>query len=287
MYVVFTQHHGLIPISESLLLLLRFGKYIEMKFNATKTSSSLGATLACASIETYLLEKVRLVHQSPGERNYHIFYELFSLKYDYDECNFFDSEEEVAEVLDRFGLSQYEMEDFALINASGTYDRRDNVRDSSTFSDLCSAMSVMGFEKKEQMDVFAVTSAFLHLSNVTFDKIGEVECTLEQSHHLDYVVDLLGITKEGLNNALCYYEITVKGETHRKTLSVDQAGKGVEALIKATYGTMFGYLCGRINASISGDGSSAVGLRAKRGDSSGEASIGILVSWLVSKFTWV
>ena len=60
----------------------RFGKYIEMKF-VSKTDKGMdvgsgesipGATLHGASIETYLLEKVRLVHQSPGERNYHIFY---------------------------------------------------------------------------------------------------------------------------------------------------------------------------------------------------------------------
>ena len=35
-------------------------------------------SLLGATIDTYLLEKVRLVSVNPGERNYHIFYELLS-----------------------------------------------------------------------------------------------------------------------------------------------------------------------------------------------------------------
>ena len=268
----------------------RFGKYIEMKFRASGIDgaepSSLGATLIGAGIETYLLEKVRLVHQSPGERNYHIFYELFTLKYDdYDEEDFLgtviEQSDEIVdkenlsreELVHKFGLGHCDMDDFALINSSGTYDRRDGVSDSSTFADLCRAMSVMGFQKEEQLDVFGVTCALLHASNIAFEKIGEVECTLEDSSHLDYVLDLLGITKEGLNHALCYHEIVVRGETHKKVLSVEQASKGVEALIKATYGTMFIYLVRRINASVSGGSNASA--KGKRGSSS-EASIGIL-----------
>eukprot|EP00956_Cyclotella_meneghiniana_P030879 scaffold79230_cov50-Cyclotella_meneghiniana.AAC.1 len=277
----------------------RFGKYIEMKFTARKGVSSLkndnsllGATLIGASIETYLLERVRLVHQSPGERNYHIFYELFSLKHDnYNDEEFVGtvieqsaegSEDKSSitsdELVTKYGLEQYDMEDFNIINSSGTYDRRDGVSDSSTFADLCRAMSVMGFKREEQIDVLGVTSALLHASNVTFNKIGEVECNLDESSHLEYVVDLLGITKEGLNHALCYHEIVVRGESHKKVLSMEQAGKGVEALIKATYGTMFSYLVQRINASVSGSegGGSIGGRKIKQGGLSPEASIGIL-----------
>ena len=46
----------------------RFGKFIELRFNHK-------GTLVGASIETYLLEKVRLISQAEGERNYHAFYE--------------------------------------------------------------------------------------------------------------------------------------------------------------------------------------------------------------------
>jgi myosin heavy subunit len=47
----------------------RFGKYLELCFG-------LGGGLEGARIQTYLLEKSRLIHQTIGERNFHVFYML-------------------------------------------------------------------------------------------------------------------------------------------------------------------------------------------------------------------
>ena len=47
----------------------RFGKLIEIYFDR-------GHHICGALIQTYLLEKSRVVHQLPGERNYHIFYQV-------------------------------------------------------------------------------------------------------------------------------------------------------------------------------------------------------------------
>jgi len=93
----------------------RFGKFIELTFHNS-------GILCGASIETYLLEKVRLVHQMPGERNYHIFYELLVGLED--------------DQLDKYYLTDKTPEDFRLTNSSGTYDRRDGVDDYDTFTDL-------------------------------------------------------------------------------------------------------------------------------------------------------
>eukprot|EP00984_Skeletonema_dohrnii_P007410 scaffold2690_cov132-Skeletonema_dohrnii-CCMP3373.AAC.1 len=114
----------------------RFGKYIEMKFSSPSSNQQIekviGATLVGASIETYLLEKVRLKYNNE----------------DHDQEN----EEEL---LERFGLDNYDMEDFSLINTSDTYDRRDGVSDADTFRDMKRAMTVMGIPTIEQHSVFA------------------------------------------------------------------------------------------------------------------------------------
>jgi myosin-5 len=51
----------------------RFGKLLKLYFDP-----SSGYSLVSAAIETYLLEKSRVVSIADGERNYHIFYQLIA-----------------------------------------------------------------------------------------------------------------------------------------------------------------------------------------------------------------
>jgi len=93
----------------------RFGKFIEIQF--TTSGNLMGA-----SIEVYLLEKVRLISQAKGERNFHIFYEILSGA----------SPEE----REKFFLKDSGVHDFRMTSLSGTYDRRDGVKDYETYNDL-------------------------------------------------------------------------------------------------------------------------------------------------------
>ena len=98
----------------------RFGKYIDIKFTPQ-------GKLSGATIETYLLEKVRLIHPSVGERNYHVFYQFL----------------EAASVQERveLGLEQLGVQDFRLLNGTGgVYDRRDGVNDGLMHGEMLDAM---------------------------------------------------------------------------------------------------------------------------------------------------
>lgn len=209
----------------------RFGKFIEIQF--TRTGRLVGA-----QIETYLLEKVRLVTQSLGERNYHIFYEMLSGAMGGDELRNY------------FLASTASPDDFK-ITASGTLDRRDGVSDRDTCRALLSAMETMKFSVEEQRSVFATAAAILHASNLTFRDFDQY-CQLDGHNvHLEPVCHLLGVTPEDLNQALCHCSISAGREAQvQQNLDIDKAEKGLEALLKATYGALFTFLVSRINDSI-------------------------------------
>ena len=57
----------------------RFGKFTKMLFSKIdRKNLQQSARLAGSKIESYLLEKSRVVQQEVGERNFHIFYQLFA-----------------------------------------------------------------------------------------------------------------------------------------------------------------------------------------------------------------
>jgi myosin-5 len=209
----------------------RFGKFIEMQFTST-------GRLVGTKIDTYLLEKVRVVSQNPGERNYHVFYELLS--------GAVPPEELQQLCLDATVKPQH----FRILN-SGTFDRRDGVSDRDTYKDLRKAMNVMGFADEERLDVFAVTAAILHASNITFEEVGSEESALQKvNKHLQPACDLFGVTPEDMNEALCYFSITARGKSIRRPYIVEKAEKGLDALLKAAYAALFTFLVQKVNESI-------------------------------------
>lgn len=97
----------------------RFGKYIDIRFTRS-------GKLSGASIETYLLEKVRLIHPGAGERNYHIFYQFLSSV--------------TAAQRQALLLTGKTLNSFKLLCQSGTFDRRDGVSDAANHKEMLDAM---------------------------------------------------------------------------------------------------------------------------------------------------
>ena len=210
--------------------LCRFGKFIELQFK--KTGSLVGAR-----IETYLLEKVRLVHQSNGERNFHIFYELLAGTID--------------EERKKYMLSNFSVQDFKITNSSGTYHRRDGADDTELFVELNVAMSTMGFDVSVQGDIFACCAAFLHASNLTFGAPTEESSQLDDTNpHLEPILKLLGLGKDAFNSAVTEYELEIGDQTFTRQLTVDGAQQALEAFMKGTYGALFSFIVNTVNKRI-------------------------------------
>ena len=235
----------------------RFGKFIEIQF--TDTGSLVGA-----NIETYLLEKVRLISQADGERNYHIFYEILQGMED--------------EGFEKYFIGDLTAEDFKMTNQSETYERRDGVCDYDTYQDLLNAMQTMGFEKTEQDNIWSVTCALLHASNLTFNSIksGDESEIDKTNVHFKPILSLLGLSADDFNRALCYFSIVAGRERHMRSNTKEQAEKGLLALIKATYGALFTYIVKRVNESITVEDTSSKGRRGNSGKLKAAASIGVL-----------
>jgi myosin-5 len=226
----------------------RFGKFIEMSFQAKRDDPNCSrGTLLGASIDFYLLEKVRLVSVNPGERNYHVFYEITCPR------GMSIQEKKRYKLTSSFGIGDKPLTaaDFNMTSVSGTFDRRDGVVDMDTYHELRMAMDSVGFVNEEQESIFRVTAALLHASNLRFESRGSDDCFLvDGDGTLDAVADLLGVSVELLQRALTSSMIEARGEVLVKRLSPTQAIKALEAFIKATYGALFECIVRRINQSI-------------------------------------
>jgi myosin-5 len=208
----------------------RFGKFIELQFKQT-------GSLVGAKIETYLLEKVRLIHQSEGERNFHIFSELLAA--------------EGGDEREKYMLGDYTVQDFKMTNSSGTFDRRDGEDDAELFDELSLAMSTMGFDSDAQDDIFACSAAFLHAFNLTFVSPTEDSSKVDGSNpHLEPALKLLGLNRDAFDSAMTEYELEIGNQTFTRQLTAEGAQKALEAFVKSTYGAMFAFIVSTVNKQI-------------------------------------
>jgi myosin-1 len=199
----------------------RFGKYQVVQFDYG------GAPLG-AIIQTYLLEKPRVVYQQEGERNFHIFYNLCA----------------GASGSMRQELGLQDAKAYKYINTTVQVKGMD---DDADFGEVDSAMdTLIGNDNK--MHLYKIVAGVLHLGNVTFKQPGGGDKSDAIGHEL--AARVLDVDVGRLNKALTHRTIKTRGESVVSPLKPDECQKTRDALAKALYARGFKQLVALLNESL-------------------------------------
>merc|ERR1719402_480271 len=204
----------------------RFGKFIRINFDAS-------GYIAGANIETYLLEKARVIRQQDDERTFHIFYQLLSgANADYKK-NFILEDPKNYTFMSKGGL------------------RIPGTDDAEEFGHTISAMKVMGISDDDLHSIFRVISSVLMFGNMEFKQERNTDqATLPDNTVAQKVAHLLGIQVTDLTKAFLKPRIKVGRDYVTKAQTKEQVEFAIEAIAKATYERLFKWIVTRINRSL-------------------------------------
>ncbi|XP_061425852.1 myosin-16-like isoform X2 [Lethenteron reissneri] len=205
----------------------RFGKFIRIHF-------AVSGKLSGADIETYLLEKSRVISQQPAERGYHIFYQLLSGK--------------VPNLLEEVGLVNNPKE-YASISQGVT--SVENMDDAEEMMLTDEAFDVLGFTPEEKMSLYKLTGGIMHFGNMKFrQKPREEQAEVDGTEVADRVACLAGIDSSELQKGITRPKVKVGNEYVQKSQNMDQCVSSIGALAKAIYDRMFKWLVARVNKTL-------------------------------------
>ncbi|XLT74265.1 hypothetical protein HN873_030691, partial [Arachis hypogaea] len=205
----------------------RFGKLIEIHFSET-------GKICGANIQTFLLEKSRVVQCNEGERSYHIFYQLCA----------------GAPPSLREKLNLRSAEDYKYLRQSNCYSIV-GVNDAEEFRIVMEALDVVHISKEDQESVFAMLAAVLWLGNVSFTVIdNENHVQAVEDEGLFSVAKLIGCDIEDLKFTLTTRKMKVGNDNIVQKLKLSQAIDARDALAKSIYSCLFDWIVEQINKSL-------------------------------------
>ncbi|XP_069962491.1 myosin heavy chain, muscle isoform X3 [Bactrocera oleae] len=205
----------------------RFGKFIRIHFGPS-------GKLAGADIETYLLEKARVISQQSLERSYHIFYQIMSgsvpgVK---DVCFLSDN------IYDYFNVSQGKV-------------TVPNMDDGEEFQLADQAFDILGFTAQEKQDVYKITAAVMHMGGMKFKQRGrEEQAEQDGEEEGGRVAKLFGCDTAELYKNLLKPRIKVGNEFVTQGRNVQQVTNSIGALCKGVFDRLFKWLVKKCNETL-------------------------------------
>jgi myosin heavy subunit len=248
----------------------RFGKWMEIFFDQIplkqnrgkmiKSCGNHGWSMLGGSITSYILEKSRVSHQMPGERNFHIFYMLL-------EC--LSNEQRTM-----FSLPMNDQNyQHHYVQKSG-FEILKNIRDEQKeYDDMIHAFHTLNFDNNDINAFFAAVAAIIHLGDITFtlDKsgggaageggrggggggdVGPVAQISPDSYYaLEAAASLLRVDRDKLSSTMLLHQTRL----FTRPRSPDKSASARDALAKDLYRRLFDNLVEQINVQLGLDGTS-------------------------------
>ena len=205
----------------------RFGKFIKVQI---QNDSIVGC-----NIDTYLLEKIRVIQQHSKERNFHIFYQLLSSSW-----------------RDKYFLSNFDHYSFL----NNKYIQCKDINDMEEFNLTLKAFHIMGFKDETIEDIFKIIASILHLGNIQFDEEGWVI----NSDLTIYISTLLNLKEKDLIKCLTYRKLKTIGEIYDIKMSKEDCIKTRNSMSMKLYSNMFDYIVKIINKELNSNCNSFIGI---------------------------
>mmetsp|Transcript_50054 Transcript_50054/g.64134 ORF Transcript_50054/g.64134 Transcript_50054/m.64134 type:complete len:1151 (-) Transcript_50054:283-3735(-) len=208
----------------------RFGKFTELQFD-------ISCRLIGSVSRTYLLEKSRVIHQSSGERNFHIFHQLMS------------------------ALTEYHPHlsvpngDLKYIYEHDCKQLIEGKTDAERLGITCNALDLIHVDEASRSIFFGAISAILYLGELIFvERPGDSEKSdLKNEDLLGPIAELLGIDKNVFSISCTERTMRAKDEVYKVPLKHTEAAGAATGFSKELYSRLFDYLVSRINASTSAE----------------------------------
>ncbi|XP_049524303.1 myosin heavy chain, muscle-like isoform X1 [Dermacentor silvarum] len=205
----------------------RFGKFIRIHFGPM-------GKLAGADIETYLLEKARVISQQPAERSYHIFYQLMSGK--------------IPGLKEKLLLSN-DVYEYHFVSQGKT--EIAGLDDGEELMATDTAFDVLGFTDEEKENIYKVTAAVMHFGCLKFkQRPREEQAEADGTEEGERVAHLLGLNAADLYKNLLKPRIKVGTEFVTQGRNITQVTASVGALAKAIFDRLFKWLVKRVNETL-------------------------------------
>ncbi|XP_033213889.1 myosin heavy chain, muscle isoform X10 [Belonocnema kinseyi] len=205
----------------------RFGKFIRIHFGPS-------GKLAGADIETYLLEKARVISQQTLERSYHIFYQMMSGS---------------VKGLKEMCLLSNNIRDYYFVSQGKT--TIPGLDDGEELLVTDQAFDVLGFTQEEKNDIYKITATVMHMGGMKFKQRGrEEQAEADGTEEGERVAKLLGVDCQDMYKNLLKPRIKVGNEFVTQGRNKDQVAYSVGAMSKAMFDRVFKWLVKKCNETL-------------------------------------